>query len=164
MQQNPKENKKPIPKYKVIWMGAKHPEHQFEKYFFEKDNAERLSEKIDGSLVLMHLKTKKNGAMWNILPTKTSKELIKNIKIARKLKSKYSSADGEETTTTTQHFDSRQKSKLIKGLLIAPFMVYTGVTYNLPTPFRIGLVAGGALLGFSELKYYMINRKAQKSG
>ena len=48
------------------------------------------------------------------------------------------------------------------GLVISPFLVYTGITYNLPPIFRVGLVAGGTILGINELKYYMINRKAQK--
>ena len=164
IQQRDQKKSKPKPKYKVIWMGSKHPEHQFEKYFFKKGNAAKMSKRIDGALILEHQKTKGNGALWHILPTKTSKELIANIKVARKLKSKYSSADGDQSTITTQNFESRQKMKLFKGLVISPFLIYTGITYNLPPIFRVGLVAGGAILGINELKYYMINKKAQKSG
>jgi len=162
MTRNQKNKPKPKPKYKVVWMGSKHPEHQFEKYFFKKGNASKLSKTIDGSLILEHKKTKGNGALWHILPTKTSLELVRNIKVSRKLKEKYSSADGEQTTVTTQNFESRQKMKLFKGLAISPFLIYTGVTYNLPTPFRVGLVAGGVILGVNELKYYMINKKSHK--
>ena len=161
---NPPRNKrKPRPKYKVSWMGSKNLNQNFEKYFFTEDDAIKDADKLDGSLVLEHKKSSKDAKMFEIVPTENSMELLKNIAIVRKIKDRYANANGESTTVSTQSFEQRQRTRLLKGVVIAPFMVYTGATYKLPNIFRVGLVVGGVLLGLNELKFYFINKKLQKT-
>ena len=83
--------------------------------------------------------------------------------IVRKIKEKYSSANGDKQTIATQNFEERQRARLFKGLVIAPFLVYTGYAYKLPNPMRIALALSGLALGLHELKYFMINKKLQKA-
>ena len=155
--------RKPKPRFKVIWMGSQNLNHNFEKYFFKEDEAVKYADELDGALVLEHKKAKENSMMWEIIPTESSKELLKNIAIVRKIKERYSSADGNAEVMSTTSLEERQRRRLAKALLVSPFLVYTGATYKLPNPIRIGLVACGVLLGLNELKYYLINRKLQKA-
>ena len=83
--------------------------------------------------------------------------------IVKKIKEKYSSADGDNKTVSTQSFDERQRARLFKGFIVAPFLVYTGYAYKLPNPIRIGLAICGLALGLHEVKYFLINKKLQKA-
>tara|TARA_R110001592_G_scaffold321960_4_gene600683 strand:+ start:7864 stop:8364 length:501 start_codon:yes stop_codon:yes gene_type:complete len=160
----PQQKEKPKrPDFKVVWMGKKDPTHNFEKYFFSAKEAKEYADKMNDALVMKFVKRKDNGQMWEILPTDASLELIKNIQVVRKIKEKYSSADGEINPVTTQSFDERKRKRLVKAFVFSPFLIYTGIAYNLPTWIRVGLVATGAYVSLNEIKYLLINRKLQKS-
>jgi hypothetical protein len=154
---------KPKPKFKVCWIGEKDPNNTFEKLFFKEDEAVKFADELNGALVLEKAAVKKDATMYEIVPTEMSKEIQKNMAIVRKIKEKYSSANGEKQTVSTQNFEERQKARLFKGFIIAPFLVYTGYAYKLPNPIRIALAVSGLALGLHEVKYFLVNKKLQKA-
>ena len=154
---------KPKPKFKVCWIGEKDPNNTFEKLFFKEDEAVKFADDLNGALVLEQAAVKKDAIMYEIEPTEMSKEIQKNMAIVKKIKEKYSSADGDNKTVSTQSFDERQRARLFKGFIVAPFLVYTGYAYKLPNPIRVGLAISGLALALHEVKYFLINKKLQKA-
>tara|TARA_R100000426_G_scaffold86925_2_gene69617 strand:- start:1565 stop:2050 length:486 start_codon:yes stop_codon:yes gene_type:complete len=151
------------PKYKVMWMGKNNPTHTFVKYFDKLEPSVDFSRELDEGLVYEFKKAKDKTVMWELIPSKKANELIKSVRAKRRIKNNFSHADGEVDEDIETRLAEKQKFRLLKGVVLAPFMVYTGYNYNLPPLFRYALIGGGIFLGVTELKYLLINRKLNKS-
>ena len=125
-----KNSKKAI--FRVEWIGND-PNHVFTKEFstlgetqdFLKSNSEAIGYKVE--------KRGKDSTKWKIIPSESSKEMIRAIELKRRIKDKkgystFINADGmgsNETVTTTE-FKTHQNLRILSTIAISGSLAYAG--------------------------------------
>ena len=158
---NNQQAKKPI--FRVEWIGND-PNFAYTKEFtslketqdFIKNNAEAIAYKID--------KKTKDSTKWKIIPSDSSKEMIKAIELKRRIKDKkgystFINADGmgsDEVVTTTE-FKTHQNLRLLSTVAVSGSLAYAG--YKMDNKYvKYGFWGLAFINAFVNIKNFNFNK------
>jgi hypothetical protein len=156
--------KKPQNVYKVDWIGQD-PNFMFSQTFVDGKQTLDMAKMNPDSVAYKMVKTNKDVIQWQIIPTEGSKEMIRGVKMKRKIREKqglsnYINADGvgENKIVSTTEYAQNQKSRLITTVVISGALIYAGTRKELQPWLRYTLLGLGGLNAFFNLKNYQINK------
>lgn len=149
--------------YRVEWIGND-PNYVFTKEFtsikdaqdFTKTNAEAIAYKVD--------KKSKDSTKWKIIPTESSKEMIRAVELKRRIKEKkgystFINADGmgsDEVVTTTE-FKTHQNLRLLSAVAITGSLAYAG--YKMENKYvKYGFWGLALINAYANIKNFNFNK------
>lgn len=159
------QRKQPQDIFLVKWVG-KDNSFLYEKRFSTYDDALTFSKTVKYGIVCKAKKGTQDTMQYEIVPTVSARELVKAIKIHKKLdkKSQFYNADGitEIQSVTTTQLRSSQNARLISMLLFTPVIIYAGTRKELPKWLRYSLFTIAGLSFISNYSNYSMNKNLDK--
>ena len=157
--------RKPIAVYKVDWIGQD-PNFMFSKTFVNGEEAMALAKKNVDSVAYKKTTDKNDTIQWQIIPTDGSKEMIRAVKLKRKIREKkginqFINADGigETVDVTTTEYKQSQKARIVSTVVISGALIYAGTRKEIQNKYvRYGLIGLGVLNALANIRNFRINK------
>jgi hypothetical protein len=156
--------KQPQNVYKVDWIGQD-PNFMFSQTFIDGKATLDMAKQNPDSVAYKMVKTNKDVIQWQIIPTEGSREMIRGVKMKRKIREKqglsnYINADGvgETKIVSTTEYAQNQKARLINTVAISGALIYAGTRKELEPWLRYTLLGLGGLNAFFNIRNYQINK------
>ena len=161
-----KEQKKPVVVYKVDWVG-KDPNTMFSQTFIDGKDALALAKTNPDSVAYKMTANKKDVIAWQVLPSDGAKEMIRAVKMKRKIREKngingFINADGvgENVDVTTTEYRQNQRARIVSTVVISGALIYAGTRKEIENKYvRYGLVGLGVLNAIANIHKYNLNNK-----
>jgi hypothetical protein len=159
-----RQKQKPVSVYKVDWIGQD-PNFMFSKTFVDGEEAISLAKKNVDSVAYKKTTDKNDTVQWKIIPTDGSKEMIRAVKMKRKLREKkginqFINADGigSNTDVTTTEYKQSQRARVVSTVVISGALIYAGTRTEIQNKYvRYGLITLGVLNAIANIRNYRIN-------
>lgn len=160
--QNQQRGKAPQESYQVFWI-SKGNDHIFSKNFPDQRDAIDFSKSNKFSIVLRMKKGNNDAVQWEIVPTLSAREFVKNVKARKFLekKNKFFNADGisETQITTTAALKTSQNVRLFQMAVFTPVLIYAGMQKDIPVWLKYSLWTIAGLNLISNYSNYSANKK-----
>lgn len=155
---------RPAMNYRVDWIGQD-PNFLFSKKFSNGKEASELASKNAEAVAYKLTKESDGSSKWQIIPTPGSKELVRTVKLNRKIREKrglsvYLNADGigENEVVSTTEYRANQKIRIASTLLVSGALVYAGYKTESTPWLRYTFFGVAALNAFFHMRNYNINK------
>lgn len=161
-----KKEKKPTVVYKVDWIGQD-PNMMFSRTFVNGKDAMALAKTNPDSVSYKMVKSDKDVIAWQVLPSDGAKEMIRAVKMKRKIREKngmsnFINADGigENAEVTTTEYRQNQRARIVSTVVISGALIYAGTRKEIENKYvRYGLIGLGVLNAIANIHKYNHNAK-----
>ena len=158
--------KKPESVYKVEWVGQD-PNFLFSKTFVDgKSTMDFLSKNVDAIGYKKVKDDKQSTVQWQIIPSEGSKEMVRSVKLKRKIVEKkglssFVNADGtgNVATVTTSQYSANQKALIIDTLVVSGALIFAGTRPEIQNKYvKWGLIGVAVLNAVFNIHRYNLNK------
>lgn len=161
----PRQPQQPKEQFSVKWVG-KDNTYMYEKLFTDYNEALTFSKTVKYGIVCKLKKGTPDTKQYEIVPTVPARQLVKAIKIRKKLdkKNAFFNADGlsESEAVTTTQLKAAQNVRIVGMLVFTPILVYAGTRKELPNWLRYSLFTIAGLTFISNYANYSANKNLDK--